>query len=151
MIFQVKSDISKKLKNSVSKVKKSMQRRIKAAKVNFSTIKGTKEVSTALSALNLTRSQYYYELKKLKQQYSREEKQHEMPLRKAKNNISEEKKRFIKNFSENFTGKNKYDNFKIEWLKQFDCKPVAKKTFFKYAKSEHGKFLDELNDTKIGF
>ena len=151
MIFQVKSDISKKLKNSVSKVKKSMQRRIKAAKVNFSTIKGTKEVSTALSALNLTRSQYYYELKKLEQQYSREEKQHEMPLRKAKNNISEEKKRFIKNFSENFTGKNKYDNFKIEWQTQFDCKPVAKKTFFKYAKSEHGKFLDELNDTKIGF
>ena len=147
----MKSDISKKLKNCISRVKKSMQRRLKAAKISMNTRKGTKEVQTALSALNLTRSQYYYEAKKLNKQYLKGEKQHAIPLRKATNHISEEKKIFIRNFAENFTGKHKYDNFKIEWLKKFYCEPISKVTFYRYAKSEKGKLLDKLNNNEIGF
>ena len=127
-----------------------MENRIKAAVVSSKTKKYSRNVSSALHLADLTRSQYYYEAKKMNKSYDNEERQAELPLRKTRNRLSENQKTFIRNFGENFEGKDKYKSFQIAWRENFPSKPVSEPTFYRYTKSEKGKLLDELNDIKIG-
>ena len=128
-----------------------MEKRIKAAAVSQKTMKYSRNVSLALHSANLTRRQYYHEAKKMKECYHNEIRQTELPLRKTRNHLSENQKTFIRNFGENFVGKEKYKSFQIAWTENFHSKPVSEPTFYRYTKSEKGKLLDELNDIKIGF
>lgn len=148
-LIQVKSDINETLKNSITRVKKSINNRVKTIATIESTKNWSRNVSKILNKLNLTPSQYYYERKKLKKMTENGDCQSEISLRSSKNRISKEQKNFIQTFEENFTGRRKYENFKIEWNKRFDCKAVSKNTFYRYTQSEKGKLIDKINNTKL--